>query len=141
MTDSESRATEHSGTMARMDRLYRPTPGQAIGLAVIAALALTYGFVMRYAVVQNSTIGIACETASTWLCMSRRVSIALFQPQVFGMVAVGAALLHLLRPTFVLIAIALLAGDAGIVLYNTALSGLAAGLLILSLARRAPATG
>jgi len=127
--------------MARMDRLYRPTPRQAIGLAVIAGVALTYGFVMRYAVVQNSTIGIACETATTGLCMSRRVSIALFQPQVFGMVAAAAALLNLLRPTFILIALALLAGGAGIVLYNTALSGLAVGLLILSLARPAPAAG
>lgn len=124
-----------------MDRLYRPTPRQAIGLAAIAAIALTYGFVMRYALVQNSTIGIACETATTWLCLSRRVSIALFQPQVFGIVAAAAALLNLLRPTFILIALALLAGGAGIVLYNTALSGLAVGLLILSLARSAPAAG
>jgi hypothetical protein len=124
-----------------MIRLYRPTFRQAIGLAVIAAVALTYGFVMRYAVVQNSTIGIACETEKTWLCMSRLVSTWLFQLQVFGIVAAGTALCNLLRPTFVLIAIALLAGGAGIVLYNTALSGLAVGLLILSLARTAPAAG
>ena len=124
-----------------MTRLYRPTLRQAIGLAVVAAVALTYGFVMRYAVVQNSTIGIACETATTWLCTSRRISIGLFQPQVFGIVAAGAALMHLLRPTFILIAIALLAGGAGIVLYNTPLSALAVGLLILSLARPAPAAG
>jgi hypothetical protein len=124
-----------------MTRLYRPTVRQAIGLAAIAAIALIYGFVMRYAVVQNSSIGIACETASTWLCKARYGTIGLFQPQVFGIVAAGAALLNLLRPAFILIALALLAGGAGIVLYNTALSGLAVGLLILSLARPAPATG
>jgi hypothetical protein len=124
-----------------MNRLYRPTLRQAIGLAAIAAIALIYGFVMRYAVVQNSTIGIACETATTWLCLSRRVSIGLFQLQVFGILAAAAALLHLLRPTFIFIALALLAGGAGIVLYNTPLSALAVGLLILSLARPAPAAG
>jgi hypothetical protein len=124
-----------------MNRLYRPTLRQAIGLAAIAAIALIYGFVMRYAVVQNSTIGIACETATTWLCLSRRVSIGLFQLQVFGTVAAAVALLHLLRPTFIFIALALLAGGAGIVLYNTPLSALAVGLLILSLARPAPAAG
>ena len=41
--------------------LYRPTPRQAIGLAVMALAALAYGFVMRYGVIQNSAIGIACE--------------------------------------------------------------------------------
>ena len=122
--------------MPGMDRpLYCPTPSQAIGLAAIAAVALGYGFAMRYGVIQNSAIGIACETSSTLLCASRRASIALFQPQVFGIVAIGAALLNLLRPSFVPIAISLLAAGCGIVLYNTALSGLAVGLLILSLAR------
>ena len=124
-----------------MDRLYRPTLRQAIGLAVVAAVALTYGFVMRYVVIQNSVIGIGCETASTWLCTGRHATIVLFQLQVFGIAAAAAALLHLLRPTFVLIALALLAGGAGIVLYNTPLSALAVGLLILSLARTAPAAG
>jgi len=57
---------------------------------------------------------------------------------VFGIVALGAALLNLLRPSVVFWALALLAGDAGIVLYNTALSALAMALLILSLARSVP---
>jgi hypothetical protein len=121
--------------------LYRPTFRQAVGLAAVAAVALSYGFVMRYAVIQNSAIGIACETATTWLCTSRRASIALFQPQVFGIAALGASLLNLLRPSFVFVALALLAGGAGIVLYNTALSALAVALLIVSLARPAPGTG
>ena len=121
--------------------LYRPTIGQAIGLAVVALIALTYGFGMRYWVVENSAVGIACETASTLLCASRGTAIALFQPQVFGIVALSAALLNLLRPSFIPIALALLAAGAGIVLYNAALSSFAVALLILSLARPAPETG
>ena len=42
------------------------------------------------------------------------------------------------RPSFVLCAVALVAGGFGIVLYNVALSALAVALLILSLARPSP---
>jgi hypothetical protein len=121
--------------------LYRPTLRQAIGLAAIALVALSYGLSMRYWVIENSALGAACETGRTWLCASRRMAIALFQPQVFGIAALGAALLNLLRPSFVPIAIALLAAGAGIVLYNAALSSFAVALLILSLARPAPEAG
>ena len=121
--------------------LYRPTLRQAIGLTAVALVALSYGFVMRYWAIENAALGIACETSTTLLCASRRTAIALFQPQVFGIVALSTALLNLLRPSFIPIAIALLAGGAGIVLYNAALSALAVALLILSLARPAPETG
>jgi hypothetical protein len=122
-------------------RLYRPTILQAVALAAVAAIALTYGFVMRYVVIQNSMIGIGCESASNWLCTSRHATIVLFQQQLFGAVALAAALLNFFRPRVALIAIALIAGGAGIVLYNTALSALAVAALILSLARPAPARG
>ena len=83
-----------------MDRsLYRPTLRQAIGLAVIAAIALTYGFVMRYVVIQNSVIGIGCETASSWLCTGRHATIVLFQQHVFGIAALAAALFGLPQGT------------------------------------------
>ena len=122
--------------------LYRPTLRQAAGLAVIAIAALAYGFAMRYGVIQNSAIGIACETSGTsWLCASRRAAIALFQPQVFGIVALGAAVLNLMRPSFIPFAITLVAAGAGIVLYNTALSSLAVAVLIFSLARPASVGG
>jgi hypothetical protein len=122
--------------------LYRPTPRQALGLAVIAIAALGYGFAMRYGVIQNSAIGIACETSGTsFICASRRTAIALFQPQVFGIVALGAAALNLMRPSFIPFAVTLLAAGAGIVLYNTALSSLAAAVLIFSLARPVSAEG
>jgi len=110
-----------------------------IVLALLAAAALLYGFVLRYLVIEQPTIGIACgDSAATWLCATRRTTIALFTPQVFGYVALGAALLNLLRPSVVLWAVALLAAGAGIVLYNVALSALAIALLILSLARPVP---
>jgi len=52
---------------------------------------------------------------------------------------VAAALLNLVRPSIVLMSLALAAAGFGIVLHNADLSALAAGLLVLSLARPAPA--
>ena len=58
-----------------------------------------------------------------------------------GIAALAAALFNLCRPSLAPFAIALIAGGAGIVLYNTLLSALAVAALILSLARPAPAQG
>ena len=119
--------------------LHRPTQRQAIALGIVALVALGYGFYLRYQVIEQSAVGIACESNGlNWLCANRRTAIALFTPQAFGIVALGAAGLNLLRPSVVFWAIALLSGGAGIVLYNTALSALAVALLILSLARPVP---
>jgi hypothetical protein len=119
--------------------LHRPSLRQACCLAAIAAVALCYGFTMRYAVIENSTIGIACGSDSgSWLCRSRSTAIALFTPEWFGWTALGAASLNVLRPSMVFWAIALLAAGAGIVLYNVALSALAVAVLMLSLARPVP---
>ena len=122
-----------------MSPLYRPTPRQAACLAVLALAALSYGFFMRYRIIEQSEVSIACEGGgANWLCANRRTVIALFTPQVFGIVALATALLNLLRPSVVLWSLALLASGAGIVLYNTSLSALAVALLIFSLARPVP---
>jgi len=75
---------------------------------------------------------------NTWLCVTRQITIALFTYSVFGWSAVIVAALNLLRPSLMLFGVALAAACCGVVLYNTALSALAAGLLVLSFARRAP---
>ena len=122
-----------------MRPLYKPTPRQAVCLATLALAALTYGFFMRYWVIEQSAVSIGCEGGGTnWLCASRRTAIALFTPQVFGIVALGAALLNLLRPSVVFWGLVLFASGIGIVLYNTSLSARAVALLILSLARPVP---
>jgi hypothetical protein len=63
----------------------------------------------------------------------------LFRFSIFGWIAMLGAFLNLLRPSMLFFSIGLAAAGCGLVLYNAGLSGLAAGLLILSLARRAPA--
>ena len=121
--------------------LYVPSLLKSVSLAAIGLAALSYGFYLRYEVIEQATVGIACGSDDTWLCASRRTAIALFTPQAFGFAALGAALLNLLRPSMLFWAFALIAGGIGIVLYNTALSALAVALLIFSLARPGPKAG
>ena len=119
--------------------LFLPSLRQAAGLAVLGLAAILHAYYLRYHVIEQSWVGLACEIRpSTWLCTSRRTAIVLFTPSVFGAIAVGAALLNLMRPSVLLCAVALIAAGLGLVLYNVALAALAVALLILSLARPAP---
>jgi hypothetical protein len=137
--DNDSPPAEPAATSAPPRPLYRPSLRQTAALAVIAVIALGCGFYVRYRLIEQSAVGIACQSGSTDLgCSIRSTAITLFTPSAFGFTALVAALLNLYRPSLVLIALTLLAGGIGIVLYNVALSALALALVILSLARRAP---
>jgi hypothetical protein len=116
--------------------LFLPTARQTNWLLLIALLSTSYALYLRYQAIEQSAVGLACESGlDTWLCLVRRAVIGLFNHSVFGTVAVGAAVLNLVRPSLVLVAIALVTAGFGIVLYNVTLSSLAVALLILSLAR------
>lgn len=124
--------------MAAM-KLFLPSARAANYLLIVGFCSLGYALYMRYLAIEQSSVGLACGAGlETWLCWSRRIAIALFTHSVFGIAAVVIALVNLLRPSLLLFALALAAACFGIVLYNVALSSLAAGLLVLSLARRAP---
>jgi hypothetical protein len=117
-------------------RTFLPTARQMNWLLIVGFASVGYALYLRYLVIELSTVSLACEGGlDTWLCLTRRVVIALFKHWVFGTVAVAAAALNLIRPSVVPFAIALAAAGFGIVLYNTALAAVAAALLSLSLAR------
>lgn len=117
-------------------RPFMPSARQTNVLLTVGFLSLGYALYLRYLVIEQSAVGIACDAGlATWLCFSRKVTIALFNYNVFGTIAVGAAILHFLRPALVLLVVALAAAGFGIVLYNVGLSSLAVALLILALAR------
>lgn len=121
-------------------RLFRPSAASLNGVITIGFLSLGYAMYLRYLVIQQSAVGLACDAGlKTWLCLSRSVVSALFNNEVFGWVGVGAAVLTLIRPSLPLFTIALAASAFGVVLYNAALSGLAAALLIMCFARPASA--
>lgn len=122
--------------------LFLPTARQLNWLLPIAFLSLGEALYLRYLAIENGTVSLACQAGlDTWLCGTFRLTIILFHYQVFGGVALAAGLLNLLRPSLVLVALALAATAFGLVLHNADLSALAAGVLILSLARPAPAAG
>jgi hypothetical protein len=121
--------------------LFRPTAAQLNWLLIAAFLSVGYALYLRYMVIEQSTVSLACEMGlRTWLCLTRKIFLALFQNGAFGVVALAAAVVNLVRPSMAPLIVALIAGGFGIVLYNVETSALAAGLLILSLARPAPST-
>lgn len=122
--------------------LFLPTARQTNWLLIVAFLSLGEAMYLRYLAIETSTVSLACQAGlDTWLCGTFRLTIALFNYEAFGGFALAAALLNLLRPSLVLVAVALAAAAFGIVLHNADLSALAAGVLILGLARPAPAPG
>jgi NADH:ubiquinone oxidoreductase subunit K len=120
--------------------LFLPTARQTNWLLVIGFLALGEALYIRFLAIENPNIALACQAGlKTWLCTSWQLSVVLFRHEAFGLVALAIALLNLLRPSLVLVALTLAVVSFGVVLHNVDLSALALGLLILSLARPAPA--
>lgn len=119
--------------------LFRPTAVQLNWLLVVAFLSVGEALYLRYMAIEYPTVSLACQAGlKTWLCDTFRLSIILFNHQVFGGAALAVAVLNLLRPSIVLVALTLAFAGFGVVLHNADLSALAAGVLILSLARPAP---
>jgi hypothetical protein len=120
---------------------FRLTPYQVQFLLIIGFVTVGYALYLRYLAVELSQVALACDAGlQTVLCKSRSVATYLFKNSVFGSVALVIAVLHVIRPSIVLLTLGLIAAGLGIVLYNIALSGIAIGLLILGFARPAPAT-
>jgi hypothetical protein len=121
-------------------QLFLPTARQTNWLLIVAFLSVGEALYIRYMAIENLNVELACQGGlKTWLCATFRLSIVLYTFDVFGGVALAAALLNLVRPSLLLISIALAFAGFGLVLHNADLSALAAGVLILSLARPAPA--
>ncbi|HTV36825.1 MAG TPA: hypothetical protein VMF12_10380 [Xanthobacteraceae bacterium] len=120
--------------------LFLPSAVQTNFLLIVGFLSVGEAMYLRFAAIENSDVALACQAGlNTWLCSSYRLSVILFTHQVFGALALAVALLNLIRPSLVLVALTLAFAGFGMVLQNTDLSALAVGALILSLARPAPA--
>jgi hypothetical protein len=117
-------------------RLFRPSAASLNWVIAIGFVSLGYAIYLRYLVIEQTQIGLVCDTGlRTWQCLSRTVVSALFENEVFGWVSLGAAVLTMIRPVLPLFTIGLATSAFGIVLHNAGLSGLAAALLIMCFAR------
>jgi hypothetical protein len=120
---------------------FRLTPYQVQWLLIVGFATVGYALYLRYLAIELSTVALACDAGlPTLLCKTRILVTALFKNSVFGITALVIAVLHLIRPSIVLLTGGVIAAGFGIVLYNIELSGIAIGLLILGFARPAPAT-
>jgi hypothetical protein len=137
MSDTESNIASESPRAE--SPLFRPSAASLNWVISIGFLALGYALYLRYLVIEQTQIGLACDGGlKTWLCLSRTVAQTLFEYDVFGWASLGAAVLALARPSLLMFTIGLAACAFGIVLHNAGLSGFAAALLILCFARPAP---
>jgi hypothetical protein len=133
---SETGAADRQETARTVGRTFMPSPTALNWVIAIGLVSLGYAIYLRYLVIEQTSVGLACDNGiETWLCLTRRVVTALFENEVFGWVGLGMAVLAMIRPALPLFIIGLAASAFGLVLHNGALSGLAAALLIMCLAR------
>jgi hypothetical protein len=116
--------------------LFLPSLRQGLWLAALTLSATGFAAYLR-SVADQSTIRIACEGrgGTSWLCASDQAVLGLSTRSVFGLVAILAAVVNLLRPSIVLCAVVLSAASFGLMLYNAGTSSLSIALLALALAR------
>jgi hypothetical protein len=117
-------------------KLFLPSRRAAAILAGLGVAALGTALYLRYCIIQNSEIGVACEAGAVSLtCKMRLAVILMFVQDCFGWVAMIASGVQLWRPNIVAFGTGLVFALLGLVLYNTRASALAVVLLVLSLAR------
>src|SRR3954453_2996607 len=117
-------------------RQFEPTAREINILLIVGFLSVREALYVRYLAIEHAPVSLACQGGlNTWLCSTFRLVIALYNHGVFGWVAMAAALLNLVRPSIVLVMVAVATAGFGLVLHNADLAGLAVALLILSLAR------
>jgi hypothetical protein len=120
---------------------FRMTPYQVQFLLIVGFVTVGCALYLRYLAIEFSPVALACDAGlQTMICKMRLLATYLFKNSVFGVVALVIAVLHVMRPSIVLLTGGLVAAGLGIVLYNISLSGIAIGLLTLGFARPAPAT-
>jgi hypothetical protein len=120
--------------------LFLPGARQTNWLLIVGFLSIGEALYLRYMAIEYTNVALACQAGlDTWLCGTFHLTMTLFKYQVFGGVALIAALLNLVRPSIVLTSVTLAAACFGVVLHNTDLAALAAAIVILGLARPAPA--
>lgn len=120
---------------------FRLSPYQVQFLLVVGFVTVGYAMYLRYFGIEFSPLALACDAGlQTVMCKARALATPLFKNSVFGITALVIAVLHVIRPSIVLLTGGLVVAVLGIVLYNVALCGIAIGLLILGFARPAPAT-
>jgi hypothetical protein len=119
--------------------LFLPSIRAALLLTVLGLGALGLALFLRYGMIQNTPLALACDAGEESLrCKIRLAVIMMFVQNCFGWTAMIAAGVQFWRPNIVAFGIGLIFALFGLVLYETRASALAVALLVLSLARPRP---
>lgn len=121
--------------------LFRPGPRALNWLIPLGMGATGWALYMRYMVVEPALVALACEAGlESAGCYGRAAVLALTAWNVFGAVALAAALVQLAAPSLAAFAVGTVFAGFALVFHNEIAGALAATLLILSFARPGPAT-
>src|SRR4051794_41355217 len=113
---------------------FRLTPYQVQFVLVVGFVTVGYALYLRYLAVEFSTTALACDAGlQTMICKMRSLATYLFKNSVFGITAIAIAVLHVMRPSIVLLTGGLIAAGVGLVLFNIVASGPAVRPLLLGL--------
>lgn len=118
-----------------MHALFRS--GRPLGGVILALVAGIVATRLRYDFIEPEALGAACQSATAWWCAPRTALIVATQWNLFGILALAAAvagLLPMLRANVLLAHIALAIAGAGMVLYNASYCAVALVLALLGLA-------
>lgn len=119
-------------------RLFLPSPRETNLLILLGCAALGYALYLRHSVVAAPELATACAAGlPRAICSLRRIMIELGEMQFFGGLALVASVVQFVRPRVAAFATGLVAAVFGLNLANTELAALAAGILVISLARPA----
>src|SRR5262245_40621849 len=113
-------------------KLFLPSRRAGFVLAGLSIAALSIALFVRYGVIQNSVIGVACESGEVSLtCKIRLAVILMFIQDLFGWVAIITAGVQLWRPKTVAFGTSLIFALLGLVPVNTCASRVSVALLLL----------
>ena len=131
--------TQHlrDASIGLVSRLSAAMIRQLAAWLAIVVLTVICAFWLRFAILEDRTVGLLCRQGSgDWLCLVRHAATLSYEYALLGSFAVITAAVNLVRPSHLMFAVATVAATIGAILYNVGGAGIAITLLILSLARR-----
>lgn len=130
-----------AGGEAQGSVLFRPGPRTLNWLIPLGMGAVGWALYIRYMVVEQTLVRLACEAGlESAQCYTRTAVLALYLWNVFGAIALAAALVQLLKPSVATFAVGMVFSAFALVFHNEIAGALAAMLLLMSFARPGPAT-
>ncbi|MDZ4736940.1 MAG: hypothetical protein SGJ07_11405 [Rhodospirillaceae bacterium] len=109
---------------------------RALSIVALALAAGAFGAgALRYNLIESPGAAALCESGGLWWCPLRQWLVILFLRHAFGIAAVALAVIALLRPRVIWIALAAAASGIALMLYNADFGALAAVLAIFALLR------